>query len=49
MSIRRDWYQSNERIILALLIKNTTNVKCNLSKESFTVAGLDKGTISNRK
>merc|ERR1711970_122027 len=40
--VRRDWYQSNERIILALLVKGTSNVTVEFSDQSFSCNGLDK-------
>ena len=43
MGVRRDWYQSNEKIILALLIKGTSDVKVEFLDQSFSCSGLDKG------
>ena len=43
MSIRRDWYQSNENIILALLTKNSTDVKVQFSPDNVLVTGKTKG------
>ena len=43
MGVRRDWYQSNEKIILALLIKGTSDVKVEFENQSFSCSGLDKG------
>jgi len=42
MGVRRDWYQSNEKIILALLIKGTSDVKVEFLDQSFSCSGLDK-------
>ena len=47
MGIRRDWYQSNETIILALLIKGASEVKVNFESNTVTVNGIDKGSHSN--
>ena len=43
MGVRRDWYQSNEKIILALLIKGTSDVTVEFFDQSFSCSGLDKG------
>merc|ERR1712131_183338 len=42
MGVRRDWYQSNEKIILALLIKGTSDVTVEFLDQSFSCSGLDK-------
>jgi hypothetical protein len=44
--MRRDWYQSDEKVILALLSKNTKNVKVDFQETTVTVTGNDKGNIS---
>merc|ERR1712137_719812 len=42
MGVRRDWYQSNEKIILALLIKGTSDVTVEFLDQSVSCSGLDK-------
>ena len=45
MGIKRDWYQSNERIILALLSKSCTEVDVQFESDKVTVSGINKGTV----
>merc|ERR1711893_797 len=42
MGIRRDWYQSDERIILALLTKGAQNVKVDFQVKQISVSGTGK-------
>ena len=46
MGIRRDWYQSDERIILALLTKGAQNVKVDFQVKHISVSGTGKGRFS---
>ena len=46
MGIRRDWYQSDERIILALLTKGAQNVKVDFQVKQISVSGTGKGRFS---
>ena len=43
MGIRRDWYQSNETVILGLLIKGSSEVNVTFDKAEVLVTGKDKG------
>mgnify|MGYP003730132109 CR=1 FL=1 len=43
MGIRRDWYQSNERVILALLTKGAKDVSVDFQNNAISVSGTDKG------
>ena len=43
MGIKRDWYQSNERVILALLSKSCTEVQVQFESHKVTVSGINKG------
>lgn len=42
MGIRRDWYQSNETVILALLIKGTRDVTVDFGAQALSLSGTDK-------
>ena len=46
MGIKRDWYQSNERVILALLSKSCTEVNVQFESDKVTVSGINKGTAT---
>ncbi|CAG5107109.1 Oidioi.mRNA.OKI2018_I69.chr1.g3150.t1.cds [Oikopleura dioica] len=40
--VKRDWYQSNERVILALLTKACSEVQVQFERDSVTVSGINK-------
>jgi len=42
MGVKRDWYQSNERVILALLSKSCTEVEVQFESDKVTVTGINK-------
>ena len=46
MGIRQDWYQSDQRIILALLIKGTTEVDVNFQAQAVIIKGKDSGKFN---
>ena len=47
MDIRRDWYQSNDRVVVDLFIKKATDVSVKFEEKSVLASGKHSGIRLN--